>query len=129
MRAQQTALINGTEQYERWVHLPQPLHFKVYLFNVTNSEDVLKGAMPIVNEVGPYIYRQFRDKIVSNISPDESTVSFKTIQKFVFDSEASAPRTESDDVVMLNTHLNVSVCRSRFLHPNANCCFSANAPT
>lgn len=111
------------------MHLPQPLLFKVYLFNVTNSKEVLKGAIPIVNEVGPYIYRQFRDKIVSNISPDESIVSFKTIQRFVFDIEASAPYTESDDVVLLNPHLNVSESSSHFLHSIANCCFPANEPT
>lgn len=104
------------------MHLPQPLDFKVYLFNVTNPKDVLNGAIPIVNEVGPYIYRQFRDKIVSEISADESIVTYKTIQKFIFDSEASAPYTESDDVVLLNPHLNVSSrSRSRFLHLNANC--------
>lgn len=100
--------MNGTEQFERWVHLPQPLHFKVYLFNVTNAKDVLKGALPVVNEIGPFVYRQYRDKIVTNISPDKTIVSFKTIQKFVFDAEASAPWTENDDVVLLNPQLNVS---------------------
>lgn len=107
--------MNGTETYERWVHLPQPLDFKVYLFNVTNPNGVLKGAIPVVNEVGPYVYRQYRDKIVTDISPDKSIISFKTIQKFVFDREASAPRTENDDLVILNAHLNVSEFHFRFL--------------
>lgn len=120
-RLQQTALVNGTETFERWVHLPQPLDFKVYLFNVTNAKDVLKGAIPVVNEVGPYVYRQYRDKIVTNISPDQSIVTFRTIQKFVFDSEASAPFTEDDDLVLLNAHLNVSKSMPEFSsRPNAN---------
>lgn len=48
---------DGTEQYERWVDIPQPLHFKVYMFNVTNANEVLEGAIPKVQEIGPYIYR------------------------------------------------------------------------
>lgn len=28
----------------------------MYIFNVTNAEDVLKGAKPIVSEVGPYMF-------------------------------------------------------------------------
>lgn len=107
-KLQQTALVNGTEQYERWVNLPQPLNFKVYLFNVTNAEDVLDGAMPIVNEIGPYVYLQYRNKIVSNISPDKSIVTFRTIQNYVFDHKASAPLTENDNLVLLNAQLNVS---------------------
>lgn len=54
---QQTVLEEGTEQFERWVNLPQPLHFKVYIFNVTNPKEVMKGATPTVKEVGPYVYR------------------------------------------------------------------------
>jgi hypothetical protein len=49
-------LVNGTEAYERWRKLPLALFFKVYVFNVTNPEDVQNGANPIVQEVGPYVY-------------------------------------------------------------------------
>lgn len=94
------------------MHLPQPLLFKVYFFNVTNTKDVLGGALPQVREVGPYVYRQYRDKIVTNISPDKSIVTFKTIQKFIFDSEASAPHTEGDELFVLNAQLNVSESNS-----------------
>lgn len=106
--------MNGSEAFERWQNLPQPLDYKVYLFNVTNPDDVLKGALPIVNEVGPYVYRLHNSKLVTNISPDKSIVSFKNIQKYVFDSEATAPRTQNDNLVVLNVHLNVSAFRIGF---------------
>lgn len=95
----------------------------MYLFNVTNPNDVLKGALPIVSEVGPYVYRQYRDKIVTNISPDQTIVSFKNIQKYVFDTAASAPFTENDDLVLLNAHLNVSEFHlsSNFSRGNFEC--------
>jgi hypothetical protein len=53
-------LVNGTEAYDRWRKLPMALFFKVYLFNVTNPEEVQNGANPIVQEVGPYVYECVR---------------------------------------------------------------------
>lgn len=53
----QVALIDGTEQFNRWVILPQPINFKVRIFNVTNAEQVILGSLPEVQEVGPYIYK------------------------------------------------------------------------
>lgn len=50
-------LYEGSEQFERFMDLPQPLHFKVYLFNVTNADRVQNGERPIVRELGPYVYR------------------------------------------------------------------------
>ena len=52
-------ITDGTEQYERFVRLPQPISFKVYIFNVTNVNRIQQGAIPIVEEVGPYIYKYF----------------------------------------------------------------------
>lgn len=53
---QSTRLVKGTEQYDRWVELPQPLEFKVFIFNVTNVEEVQRGGLPKVEEIGPYVY-------------------------------------------------------------------------
>jgi CD36 family len=53
---QSVQIVKGTEQYDRWVEVPQPLDFKVYIFNVTNVEEVQRGLIPKVEEIGPYIY-------------------------------------------------------------------------
>lgn len=50
-------LKEGTLQYERWEELPLDVNYKVYLFNVTNPEEVSNGEKPDVKEVGPYIYK------------------------------------------------------------------------
>lgn len=47
----------GTDQFERWQELPQPMHFKSYLFNITNPEEVMAGGKPMMQEIGPYVYR------------------------------------------------------------------------
>lgn len=56
--SQNVVLRAGTDQFERWETTPQPMHFKTYLFNITNPEEVLAGrARPILQEIGPYVYR------------------------------------------------------------------------
>lgn len=54
---QQTVLEEGTEQFERFVDIPQPIMFKVFVFNVTNPNEVIEGAVPKVKEIGPYVYK------------------------------------------------------------------------
>jgi len=54
---QSVIIADGSEQYKRFVKLPQPLNFKVYIFNVTNPDRIQQGAIPIVEEIGPYVYR------------------------------------------------------------------------
>jgi hypothetical protein len=46
----------GSELREMWSNFPDPVGFKVYLFNVTNAADVQKGEKPVLSEVGPYVY-------------------------------------------------------------------------
>lgn len=53
---QNVRLVKGTDQYGRWVEVPQPLDFKVYIFNVTNVDEIQRGLQPKVEEIGPYVY-------------------------------------------------------------------------
>ncbi|XP_054733548.1 sensory neuron membrane protein 2 isoform X3 [Anastrepha obliqua] len=99
-------IADGSEQYKRFVQLPQPLTFKVYIFNVTNAQKIQQGAIPIVEEVGPYVYRQYRRKKVKHFSRDGSKISYVQDTRFEFDEEASAPYTQSDRIVVLNMHMN-----------------------
>lgn len=49
-------LREGSDQFERWTVMPQPMHFKVYMFNITNHDDVMNGAKPVLEELGPYVF-------------------------------------------------------------------------
>ncbi|KAI4470885.1 scavenger receptor class b type-1 sr-b1 [Holotrichia oblita] len=101
-------LENNTAQFDRWVTLPFPLQFKIYAFNVVNPDEILKGAVPIVEEVGPFVYNQRRQK--EDIEYDEETDSYKYTQRqlFEFDEELSA---FSDDTIItvLNMPLQLSI--------------------
>ena len=39
-----------------WEKAPFAVDFKVYMFNVTNPDEVMKGSKPIINEIGPYMF-------------------------------------------------------------------------
>lgn len=49
-------LMPGTATRDMYLKIPFPLTFNIYLFNVTNPDDVLKGKTPVVQEVGPYVF-------------------------------------------------------------------------
>jgi hypothetical protein len=53
---QQLALKPGSEMRKIWSKIPDPLNFKIYIFNVTNPMDVQRGGVPVLNEIGPYFY-------------------------------------------------------------------------
>ena len=40
-----------------WSNIPIALDFKLYLWNVTNPDEIYGGAKPDVQEVGPFFYR------------------------------------------------------------------------
>ncbi|KAH8339199.1 hypothetical protein KR074_006881 [Drosophila pseudoananassae] len=103
---QSVIIADGSEQYKRFVNLPQPLNFKVYIFNVTNPDRIQQGAIPIVEEIGPYVYKQYRQKKVKHFSRDGSKITYVQNVHFDFDADASAPYTQNDRIVALNMHMN-----------------------
>lgn len=54
---QNTVIVEGTEQFDRWVDIPIPFDFKVYVFNVTNPREIENGGVPNVQEIGPFVYK------------------------------------------------------------------------
>jgi scavenger receptor class B, member 1 len=51
---QEMALSKKTDVRAMWETIPFALNFKVYMYNYTNVEEIQKGAVPIVKEIGPY---------------------------------------------------------------------------
>ncbi|KAI4471425.1 scavenger receptor class b type-1 sr-b1 [Holotrichia oblita] len=87
----QTRLEKGTEQYDRWRELPFPLEFKVYVFNVTNPREIERhGAVPIVREVGPFVYHEhfYKEKIQNQSNND--TLTYNQFLKMNFQRQLSA---------------------------------------
>ncbi|GBP91391.1 Sensory neuron membrane protein 1 [Eumeta japonica] len=55
---QEMALTPKTDLRGMWTKIPFALDFKVYLFNYTNPEEIQKGALPVVEEIGPYYFEE-----------------------------------------------------------------------
>lgn len=48
----------GGEIFNLWQDPPVNIYIKIYLWNITNSEEFLSGKEKMrVEEVGPYVYR------------------------------------------------------------------------
>lgn len=62
-----------------------------------------------------YLLRQYRQKKVKHFSRDGSKITYVQKVHFDFDEDASAPYTQSDRIVALNMHMNVSMNVFRYV--------------
>ncbi|XP_072941914.1 sensory neuron membrane protein 2-like [Epargyreus clarus] len=92
---------NSSMMFEKWRKLPMPVSFKVYLFNVTNVDEVNRGGRPKLNQVGPYVYKQYREKTILGYGEND-TVKYMLQKTYFFDAEASGTFSENDDVTVIN---------------------------
>ena len=54
---QTMALAPGSDRLQSWLVPPVQAHLTGYGFHVTNPEEVMQGAKPILKEVGPFVYK------------------------------------------------------------------------
>nr|WBU77220.1 sensory neuron membrane protein [Odontothrips loti] len=88
------------EMRQMWSKSPIAIDFRVYMFNVTNPEEAAKGAIPIVTEVGPYYYHEWKEKVEIQDHPDDDTVSFRMQNTFYFNKTISAPLTGEEMITI-----------------------------
>lgn len=73
----------GTANYERFTKVPIPLTVKVYLFNISNSEQVLKGLeRPQFQEVGPFVYSQWRRREVVDFEDNNRKIRYREYKTY-----------------------------------------------
>ena len=54
-------------------------------WNITNKEDVLQGGKPLLQEVGPYVYRYYSQKLNVSFSEDGTRATYSDFKKMIFD--------------------------------------------
>ena len=72
----------GSLAFKSWQQLPESveLQLKVYMFNITNKDEILQGAKPELQEVGPFVYDINTEKV--NITFYENgTASYQNFGK------------------------------------------------
>lgn len=91
-----------SKSFSEWKSPTVPLHLDIYLFNWTNPEEISnENVKPIFTQHGPYRFRETRDKEDVKFHDRDSTVSYKPISYYYFDSEGSNG-TLDDVIVNLN---------------------------
>ncbi len=80
----------GGQLYEQWLNPPIDVYISFYLYDLKNGDDFeKKGAKPILEEVGPFVFQEFvfKDNIVDNAN---GTLTYKDRREYVFMKEMSA---------------------------------------
>ncbi|GAB1868221.1 Sensory neuron membrane protein 1 [Camponotus japonicus] len=90
----------GSQIREIWSNLPFPLDFKIYLFNVTNADEVVQGQKPKLQEVGPFFYDEYKVKIDLIDREDEDSVEYSIKPTWFFNPKKSNGLTGNEDMVV-----------------------------
>ena len=75
-------MIKGSKSYENWQEIPLAILNKIYLFNITNVDEVLKGGKHELKQVGPFVYEEKREKYDIEWN---STMNFPPLAIFAFE--------------------------------------------
>ena len=86
------------------------LLMKIYLYNITNPDDFLKGKKPVFEEKGPYIFDQTMTRRIHGWEENETLINFEVFKSFKFNPHLTE-HSLNDKITVLNFPLLVSfVC-------------------
>ncbi|XP_061887216.1 lysosome membrane protein 2-like isoform X2 [Entelurus aequoreus] len=95
-------LVEGSRVFESWKKPPPPVYMEYFFFNMTNVDAFLAGAKPVVKQVGPYTYREYRYKDNVTMVDDGKMVSAYNTKSFVFLREKSVGDPALDNITTVN---------------------------
>ncbi|ODM93156.1 Protein croquemort, partial [Orchesella cincta] len=105
--------------FEMWKETPVPVYLEFYFFNWTNSGDLTNPdktiRKPNLVELGPYVFRETKRKVILNWHDNNGTVTFLQNKTWHFDPKLSTGSL--NDIV---TTLNVPAIAAAFVvkkHP------------
>ncbi|XP_063166780.1 lysosome membrane protein 2 [Candoia aspera] len=98
---QVAVLRNSSETLEIWEN-PPSLLLQIYFFNLTNPLEVLQGEIPIVKEIGPYTYREWKCREDVHILENGSKVSSFQPTTYFFEREMSVGDPGVDHIRTVN---------------------------
>ncbi|KAJ9578470.1 hypothetical protein L9F63_005290, partial [Diploptera punctata] len=90
----------------------------MYLFNCTNTEELSRDFVPNFQEVGPYRFLEYQNKVDLRWN-DNDTISYRQQRFFHFDEEASVSDMQ-ENITMLNMPPVVASYKARDLGPLAS---------
>lgn len=100
-----TKLVSGSESYDTWLNPAAPVYMNFYFFNVTNVKQLkLNWTRPHVRQIGPYVYREIRNKTDVELINAGATLRYRQHKWFVFDANRSCG-LETDVFTTINIPL------------------------
>nr|QHR83074.1 sensory neuron membrane protein 1 [Ceracris nigricornis] len=95
------ALKKGSDIRQMWSNFSDPIDFRVYMLNLTNPEAVHRGEKPIVQEIGPYFYEEYKQKVKLRDHKEDDTVSYNQKVTWLFNQAKSGPGLTGDEVITM----------------------------
>ena len=80
--------------WRRWEAPSHPRQIAFYFFNVTNAADIGAGGIPAVEEIGPFVYKEFVFNEIVGFDEQFQRLTFKRKKEYVFDEKASEGHSE-----------------------------------
>ncbi|KAJ8687761.1 hypothetical protein QAD02_023555, partial [Eretmocerus hayati] len=96
------ALKQGWFMREIWSKFPFPMYLQFYFFNVTNPDGVQKGEKPILQQIGPFAYEQWQEKVNQVDHEEDDTITFNFKNTYIFSTERSGDLTGDEEIVVPN---------------------------
>lgn len=90
----------GYYEWEEGNALENPNYYVYYLWNITNYAQVLTGALPIFEQVGPYYYRYYWYNRNASFSTDGTQVTYNLIEDYIYEANMSLPANAYQDYVI-----------------------------
>ena len=66
---------------------PVPLYMGFNMWHVNNPDDIVNGSTPSFTEIGPFIYREVREKRNIETSADGCSINAAQYKRYDFDME------------------------------------------
>ncbi|XGW16893.1 hypothetical protein V3C99_001936 [Haemonchus contortus] len=80
-------LVEGSRLMNKWMKPEYEVLYKIYVHSIENPDEIMNGAIPEVNETGPYTFtKTMNNKVISH---ENGIVKFKRILTYVFNETES----------------------------------------
>merc|ERR1711936_404211 len=76
-----------SEGYKNFKQPPVPLYMGFNMWHVNNPDDIVNGSTPSFTEIGPFIYREVREKRNIETSADGCSINAAQYKRYDFDME------------------------------------------
>eukprot|EP00033_Pygsuia_biforma_P000577 GCRY01000680.1.p1 GENE.GCRY01000680.1~~GCRY01000680.1.p1 ORF type:complete len:840 (-),score=218.29 GCRY01000680.1:804-3323(-) len=97
---------NDEEQIEKW-KTPYneddiPKYSDIYIFNITNLNEYLNGCPPLLEQLGPYVFRQYTTFYNVSFTEDGNEIIYSEHIKYIFQPEMSQNFSLTDKIITYN---------------------------